>query len=189
MAEPAPHAAVTSAGTQVPGHSGGHVEPTAWGLSPTGWVALAMIAVFAILLWKRVPAAIGKALDARIAAIRAQLDQASSLRREAEALREEYRGRAATAEAEAAAMIARAQEEARSILAKADADAAALVERRTRMAEDKIAAEERAAIAALRSSAVDAATSAAARLIAERNDAASDAALIDRAIEGLARTS
>lgn len=186
MAEAVPHTA-TTAGTEVAGHGTGHVEPSAWGLTPTGWVALAMIAVFAIMLWKRVPAAIGKALDARIAGIREQLDQAEALRREAEALRQEYRDRAATAEAEAAAMIARAEDESRSIVAKAEADAAALVERRTRMAEDKIAAEERAAIAALRSSAVDAATGAAARLIAERNDAATDARLVDRAIADLAK--
>lgn len=187
MAETAAHPTGTSAGTEVAGHGAGHVEPSAWGLTPTAWVALAMVAVFAILLWKRVPAAIGKALDGRIEAIRQQLDQASSLRREAEALRNEYRDRAASAEAEAGAMISRAEEEARSILAKAESDSAALVERRTRMAEDKIAAEERAAVAALRSSAVDAATGAAARLIAERNDAASDARLVDRAIADLAK--
>ena len=39
------------------------------------------------------------------------------------------------------------------------------------MAEDKIAAEERAAVEQLRAAAADAATKAAARLIAERNDA------------------
>ena len=43
------------------------------------------------------------------------------------------------------------------------------------MAEDKIAAEERAAIEQLRAAAADAATKAAARMIAERHDAATDA--------------
>ena len=43
-------------------------EPTALGFDPGGWVALAMLVVFAILIWKKVPAAIGKALDKKIAA-------------------------------------------------------------------------------------------------------------------------
>ena len=68
-------------------------------------------------------------------------------------------------------MIERAHGEAEAIVAKAKTDAEALVERRGRMAEDKIAAEERAAIDELRATAAEAATRAAAKLIAERNDA------------------
>jgi F-type H+-transporting ATPase subunit b len=54
------------------------------------------------------------------------------------------------------------------------------------MAEDKIAAEERSAIEQLRSTAADAAAKAAARLIAERHDAATDAKLVDQAITEIA---
>jgi F-type H+-transporting ATPase subunit b len=61
-----------------------------------------------------------------------------------------------------------------------------LVERRTRMAEDKIAAEERSAVEQLRATAADAASKAAARLIAERHDAASDGKLVDQAIKEIA---
>ena len=84
-------------------------------------------------------------------------------------------------------MVERARAEARTILAKANADAEALVERRAKMAEDKIAAEERLAIAALRATAADAASRAAARLIAERNDAETDAKLVDSAIAVLGK--
>ena len=80
------------------------------------------------------------------------------------------------------AMIARAGKEADEIVAKAEKDAAALVERRKRMAEDKIAAEERGAVEQLRSIAAQAATRAAAKLIAERGDPAADARLVDQAI-------
>jgi F-type H+-transporting ATPase subunit b len=176
----------TTATTEVPGHAPAeHAEPTALGLSPTGWVALAMIAVFAIFLWKRVPAAVGKALDQQIATIRSRLDEAASLRAEAEALKKEYQKKAKAADKEAKAMIERAQHEAEAIVAKADADAKALVERRARMAEEKIAAEERAAVKELRASAAAAATKAAERLIAERYDAKADATLVDQAIAGL----
>lgn len=167
--------------------AGEHALPALLGLTPPMWIALAMVAVFAILIWKKVPAAIGKALDHKIDAIREQLDEAEALRKEAEALKAEYAAKAAAAEAEAAAMVERARHEADGLIAKARQDAEALVERRSKMAEAKIAAEERAAVQQLRAAAADAATRAAARLIAERVDADSDSALIDQTINELGK--
>src|ERR1043165_1342503 len=115
---------VTTSHTGIPEHA----EPTAFGLAPPAWIALAMVAVFALLLWKRVPAIIGAALDKKIAGIRAQLDEAAELRAEAEALKAEYEAKAAQADAEAATMIERARTEAQGIVDQAEADAAALVE-------------------------------------------------------------
>ena len=174
-----------TAGTE--DHGGGHVEPTAWGFDASGWVAWAMIAVFAILIWKRVPAAIGKALDKKIGSIRQQLDEAAQLRAEAEALRAEYEAKAAQADAERATMIERARSEAEAIVRQAEADAAALVERRTRMAEDKIAAAERAAIDEVRARAAAAAAAAAEGLIRDRLDAGADRKMVDATIAELGR--
>jgi F-type H+-transporting ATPase subunit b len=171
--------------TQVEAHSEAYAKPKALGFDATMLVGLAMAVLFAIFLVKKVPAAIGKALDAKIAGIRAQLDEAAAIRAEAEQLKAEYEARAASAESDAAAMVERARSEAEAIRAKAETDAAALVERRTRMAEDKIAAEERAALQQLRATAADAAAKAAARIIAERHDAGSDKALVDQAIAEL----
>ena len=164
-----------------------HAEPTAFFLNPGGWVALAILIVFVLLIWKKVPAAVGKALDKKIDAIREQLAEAEALRKEAEALKVEYAAKAAAAEKEAAAMVERARHEAEAMLEKARKDADALVDRRTRMAEEKIASEERAAVQQLRAAAADAATRAAARLIAERVDGQADAALVDSAIKELGR--
>ena len=161
-------------------------EPTFMGLNPGGWVALAMLLVFAIFIWKKVPAAIGKALDSKIALIRNQLAEAESLRKEAEALKAEYEAKAASADKDREALLERAKHEADDIVAKAKTDAQALIERRTRMAEDKIAAEERAAVEQLRATAANAAAKAAARLIAERHDAGTDAKLVDQAIKEMA---
>jgi F-type H+-transporting ATPase subunit b len=161
-------------------------EPTFWGFDPGGWVAIAMLAVFALLIWKKVPGAIGRALDSKIALIRDQLAEAESLRKEAEALRSEYEAKSASADKDRAALLERAKLEAQEIVAKAKVDAEALIDRRTRMAEDKIAAEERLAVEQLRSTAVDAAARAAAKLIAGRHDAASDAKLVDQAIKEIA---
>ncbi len=162
-----------------------HAEPTALWLDATGWVSLAMIAVIAIMLWKKVPAIIGAAMDKRIAAIRAEIDEASKLRAEAEAIRAEYEAKTANADAEAATLLGRARDEAGDIVAQAEKDADALVERRSRIAEDRIAAAERSAIAEVRAKAATAATAAAASLLADKHDAAADASLIDRTISGL----
>jgi F-type H+-transporting ATPase subunit b len=162
-------------------------EPTAFWLNPGGWVALAVLVVFVLLIWKKVPAAIGRALDSKIALIRDQLAEAESLRKEAEALKAEYEAKAASVDKDREALLERAKHEATEIVAKAKTDAEALIERRTRMAEDKIAAEERAAVEQLRSAAADAATKAAAKIIADRHDAATDAKLVDQAIKEIAR--
>lgn len=155
------------------------------GINPGGFVALSMIVVLAILFWKGAFKAIGHALDKKIASIREQLDEASRLRAEAEALRAEYQARTAAAQAEAEQIVAHAHAEADMILAKAKEDTQALIQRRQRMAEDKIAAAERAAIAEVRAKAATAATAAAASIIAERNDSENDRTLVDKAISGL----
>ena len=182
--QPAGHPeAAATAGTEAP-----HAPPAkAFGLIDAPmFIALAMLVVIAIMIWKKVPAAIGKALDAKIALIRDQLAEAEALRKEAEALKAEYQAKAQSADAEAAAMIERAHGEAEEIVAKAKSDAEALIERRTRMAEDKIAAEERAAVKQLRAAAADSAARAAARLIAERDDPATDEKLVNRTISEIA---
>jgi F-type H+-transporting ATPase subunit b len=161
-------------------------EPTFLGINPGGWVAVAVLLVFAILIWKKVPGAVGRALDSKIALIRDQLAEAESLRKEAEALKAEYEAKSASAEKDREALLERARHEAGEIVAKAKTDAEALIERRSRMAEDKIAAEERAAIEQLRAAAAEAASKAAARLIAERHDAGTDAKLVDQAIKEIA---
>jgi F-type H+-transporting ATPase subunit b len=161
-------------------------EPRFLGLDPGGWVALAMLVVFAVFIWKKVPGAIGRALDDKIRLIREQLAEAEDLRKEAEVLRAEYEKKAKSADKDREALLERAKHEADEIVAKAKTDAEALIERRTRMAEDKIAAEERAAVEQLRASAADAAARAAARLIAERHSAATDAKLVDQAIGEIA---
>lgn len=167
-------------------HGAGHEAAKAFGLVEAPWfISLAMLAVFALLIWKKVPGAIGKALDKKIEGIREQLAEAEALRKEAEALKAEYAAKAAAAEGEAAAIVERARHEADGIVAKAKTDAESLVERRGRMAEEKIAAEERAAIDQLRAAAANAAKVAAAKIIADRNTAAADEKLVDEAIREL----
>ena len=161
-------------------------EPTFLGMNPGGWVALAMLVVILLLIWKKVPGAIGRALDSKIALIRDQLAEAEQLRKEAEALKAEYEAKAASADKDRQALLERARHEADEIVSKAKTDAEQLIDRRTRMAEDKIAAEQRSAVEQLRAVAAEAAAKAAASLIAERHDAGNDAKLVDDAIRQMA---
>ncbi len=161
--------------------------PTLYGLLNGGaLVSLAMLAFLIILVAKKVPGAIGKALDAKIGDIRAQLDEAARLRAEAEALKAEYQAKIAAAAKDAEAMRAVAQEEAADLIKSAKVEAEALVARRQKMAEDKIAAAERTAIADVRRQAAAAATAAAATLIGQVHDAKADKTLVDDTIGKIA---
>ena len=160
-------------------------DPSVFGLDATMWVSLAMAVLIGIIVWKKVPALIGKALDDRIAGIRGQLDEAAKLRAEAEALKAEYQAKLANAEKEAAALKARAEEEAATLVSDAKTSTQNLIKRRQKMAEDKIAAAERTAIAEIRAKAVSAATQAAATLIAQNHDAKADKAMVDGTIKSL----
>lgn len=172
------------------GHAAGteehHVDPAALGMTATAWVSLAMLIVILLLLWKKVPAVIGKTLDKKIASIRANLDEAAALRADAEKLKAEYEAKAKAAAKEAEELLAHARSEAEAIVNQARIDATSLIERRGKMAEDKIAAAERGAVAEVRAKAASAAAAAASTLIAERHNAKADKALVDEAINGLA---
>ena len=124
-------------------------------------------------------------LDKQIAGIKEQLDAASKLRAEAEALKAEYEAKAKSATSDAEAMKAAAAKEAEDIVAQARVDVTALIARRTKMAEDKIAAAERAAIADVRNRAASIAAAAASQLIASGHDAKADKPLIDATIARL----
>ena len=174
----------THSGTEA-AHGGEAAVPSALGFDATMLVALAMIFVILLGLWKKVPAMVASALDGQIAGIKQQLDQATALRADAENIKLEYEAKAKQAEVDAEAMKAAAGEEAKLIVARAKTDATALIARRAKAAEEKIAAAERAAIADVRNKAASAAAAAAAQLIATHHDGKADAALIDQSIAAL----
>ena len=180
--------AAAAHGAAAPGaeHGAEHAVPAAFGfITPTAWVALAMTVLILVMVWKKVPAVVTSGLDASIAEIRKQLDEAKQLRAEAEALRQEYADKIAGAEKDAAAMLDHARSEAQAIVAKAETDTTTMVARREKMAEDKIAAAERAAVSELRSRAAEAAAVAARGLIAKNHGGAADKVLVDQAISAI----
>ncbi|MVZ97396.1 F0F1 ATP synthase subunit B [Sphingorhabdus sp. IMCC26285] len=174
----------TAASTEAQGGEE-HAAPSALGFDATMLVALAMLVVIALALWKKVPAMIASALDKQISGIKEQLDHATALRTEAEAIKAEYEAKAKQAAIDAESMKAAAEDEAKLIVAQAKENATALIGRRAKAAEEKIAAAERAAIADVRAKAASAAAAAAAQLIATHHDAKADATLIDDSINAL----
>src|SRR5450432_3393697 len=80
--------------------------------NPEFWVLVGFVLVIALLMWKGVPAMVGKMLDQRAAVISAELDEAKRLRAEAAALLADYKKRAAGAEAEARAIVEAAASDA-----------------------------------------------------------------------------
>jgi len=159
--------------------------PRALFLDDYGWVAAAMAVLILVMIWKNVPGMMMRGLDSKIEEIKQQLDEAKTLRAEAEALRDEYAAKIARAEKDAEAMIEGAKAEADAILSKAESDSEKMVERRQRMAEDKIAAAQREAIDAVRSRAAEAAAVASRSLIARKHDKPADHKLADEVISSL----
>lgn len=180
-------ATTEAASTVADTHGETHVvEPELLGLEPYQWVSVAMLVLLLIAFGgAKVHKIIAGGLDAKIKAIRDNLEEARQLRAEAEALRDEYAAKIAGAEKDAEAMLEHARREAESIIAKAEQDTAAIIARRERMATEKIAAAERQALAELKAKAADASTAAAAALIAAKLDAEADKAMVEEVIANL----
>jgi F-type H+-transporting ATPase subunit b len=149
--------------------------------NPRTWVGLAFILFFVFfgrILWRTLT----KILDDHTAAVRAELDEASRLRREAEAMLKDAQARRETALADAKALIEGAKVQAERLTAATAAEATASAERRERMAMDRIAAAEKAAVDEVRQTAAEVATIAARRMLAEGLTPEADSGLIDHAI-------
>ncbi len=157
--------------------------PTLLGLDAEGWVYVGLtIFILLAIFVAKAPKVVTDVLDARIAETRRNLDEAQNLRAEAEQLLASAKTKIAASAGDAAAIIAHAEAEAKQMLADAEVRAHELTERRTKMAEDRIDAAERSAIADLRTRATDAAATIAEKVIAAHHDAATDKALVDSAI-------
>lgn len=167
-------------------HGGEHAEATLLGLGAEGWVYVGITLFFLIAIFKvKAHKQILASLDAQIAETRRSLDEAKTIRSEAEALLASAKAQQAASAKEAKGIIAHAAHEAEAIIAKAEADTTDLIKRREKMAQDKISAAERSAVEALRAQTAAAAAGAAQALIAANHDSKADKGLVDEAIAGL----
>jgi F-type H+-transporting ATPase subunit b len=134
-------------------------------LDPETWVAIAFIILVIGVAWMGVHRTVLTALDHRAERIKAELDDASRLKDEAAKVLAEYKARRASAEREAADIIASANAEAGRIASEAKAKMEDFVARRTKTAESKIALAEAQALADVRAAAADAAVQAASTIL------------------------
>ena len=134
---------------------------------PEFWVAVAFVILMGIFAYMGVHRTILAALDHRSERIRSELEDAQRLKQDAAKLLAEYKARRATAEREAADIVASAKTEAERIAAEAKAKMEDFVARRTKTAESKIALAEAQALADVRAAAADAAVAAASTILSQ----------------------
>lgn len=151
---------------------------------PRFWVGVAFV-IFFVIFGRKAWGIITAILDKRGLQIRAELDEAARLRREAEALLVDARTQREVALRDAETMLAQARVEAARVGEAARDETAAAATRRERMAMDRISAAEKAAISDVRLAAADIAARAAGQVISESFDGDADRLLIDQAIQGL----
>jgi len=125
------------------------------------WATVALILFLVLIFAMKVPGMITAGLDKRSDKIRNDLEEARRLREEAQQLLAEYQRKRKEAEGEAEAIVASAKREAEALAVEAERKTEDYVERRTALAEQKIAQAEVQAIAEVKASAVDVAVEAA----------------------------
>ena len=150
------------------------------------WVGVALAIFAGVVLWLKVPAMATKALDSRAEKIRAELNEAERLRKEAEALLASIRVRREEAERHAAEMIANAGIEAKRLEADAAVRLEEQIKRRAAIAQGKIAQAEAQAAADVKAAAAELAIEAAATVLARRTGAMKSDPLVDQAVSDLA---
>lgn len=151
---------------------------------PRFWVSVAFV-IFFLIFGRRIWTSVSAVLDKRGLAIRAELDEAARLRREAETLLVDARAQREEALKQAEATLAHARTEAARMGEAARADATAAAARREQMATDRIAAAEKAAVNDVRLAAADIAARAAGAVLRHGFGPEADSHLVDRAIQGL----
>jgi len=148
------------------------------------WVALSF-GVFVALVWKKAGSAISSALDKRSEDIRNNLDEAKTLREEAQNELQKYQRLQREATDQAKEIIANAEKAALQIEEAAKKNAEASIKRRKDQAEAKIKALEAEATQDIRNRAAQLATAAAADLIRENMDQVAANNLLKADIEAI----
>jgi F-type H+-transporting ATPase subunit b len=152
---------------------------------PETWVAIAFLIFIGVLVKLGAPNLLFKALDDRSARIKAELDEALKLRKEAEGILAEYQRRQGEAEKTAESIIVNARAEADRMAGEAQVKIEEFIARRTKMAETKIAQAEAQALADVRSAAADVAIAAAEAILVKTTHGAAAEALIAKGVGDL----
>jgi F-type H+-transporting ATPase subunit b len=150
------------------------------------WELIGLLIFLGALIWLKVPGMALAALDDRAAKIQAQLDEAKSLREEAEKLLADIKLQREASEKQAGEIVKMAQEEAVQLAADAKVKLEEQIKRRGEMAERRIALAEAQAAAEVKAAAADLAAQAAETVLAARLASAKTDPLLDAALAQVA---
>jgi F-type H+-transporting ATPase subunit b len=154
--------------------------------SPEFWVAVAFIIFVALIVWKGLTPILA-ALDSRSNRIRQQIEEARSLRAEAERALGEANRKVREATRETEGILAQARAEAERLKRQSAENLEATLKRREQNALDKIAQAETRAVDEVRARAVEVAVAATARLLSEQMDGTRGDKLVEDAIAEVGR--
>ncbi|HHX91592.1 MAG TPA: F0F1 ATP synthase subunit B [Paracoccus sp.] len=146
-------------------------------------VALGFLVFVGILVYFKVPQLITGLLDKRADTIRDELEEARTLREDAQELRASFERKQVEVKEQAERIVAKAREDAELAAQQARADLEVSIARRLKAAEDQIASAESDALREVRNRAVTVAITAAADLIARNLSADQAAKLVDDSIK------
>lgn len=149
------------------------------------WVLIAFLIVVGIFVMAGIPAKAAEFFRTRADGVRTSLDNARSVREDAQRLLADYQKRQREAESEAEAIIDQAKADAKSVAAEMRTKLDEQIARRKKAAEERIARAEAQAVAAMRGQTADLAIAAASHIVADRVDDKAQSALLDRSISDL----
>lgn len=152
--------------------------------NPDTWLIVSFL-TFIALFMKFVFPLIAGGLDKRADTIRFQLEQASRLRAQAEALLASYEAERVAKLKEADEIIASAKRDAEALRTRANADLKQSLERRSQQAVEKISRAEQEAVSFIRTQMVDMATQAVRDIVRTQLDGAAEDQSISRAISAI----
>ena len=153
----------------------------------TFFAFVAFAIFFVALILMGVPGMILSALDARSQAIAKELHDARRMREEAEKLLADYQAKRAQAEAEAKTIVDTAKEQAAAVAEETRQSMMAAMARREKQVDDRIANAETKAVDEVRAAAAEAAIAAAERMIRERMNDDTQAALVEEGVGEMKR--
>ncbi|MEK9724082.1 MAG: F0F1 ATP synthase subunit B [Rhodospirillaceae bacterium] len=152
---------------------------------PTFWVLVSFVMFIGVLVYFKVPGLVTSALDKRAEKIKADLDEADTLLKEAQDLLAAYQKKQRDAANEGQDIKASAREEAERILVHGRERLEESLKRREKLAVDRIAQAETAALDQIRAHTVDIALAATHDLLAGKLSDAKADAMVDDAIKEL----
>ena len=153
--------------------------------TPEFWVAVSFVGFVLLLVYYKIPGMVAGMLDERAEKIRNELEEAKRLREEAQAILADYQRKQRDAAKEADKIIRLAKEEAEALAAETREKMKESLERRTRLAEEKIARAEKQALGDVRAAVIDVAIASAEQIIEKKMTPAASAKLVNLSIEGL----